>query len=151
MVDTVQIKISGESGYVNDEEVYKDTLIITDHSIEYECKPNINSEMNPVQSWSYTTNSPAFKKLFELGVVATHEIFARDPQCPGTDMPVTRFQVTYSNKEIAKKVYMVNSNEFSECFSILKKMVPPCELMPSVLQTFEDYKKRRLWHDILSR
>ena len=137
--DIAKIMISGESGYVSVEEEYRDTLSITDHSIEYECNPYQPSYLNPIQRWSYATNSSNFKRLFNLALKSTREIFTRDPECPGTDMPVTRFHVTYYNNETIKKVYMADSDEFSECFSILKKMVPPCELVPWVLKTSEDY------------
>ena len=149
--DPAKIIISGTSGYVGIEEEYSDTLSITDNSIEYECNPYRPSYMNPVQKWSYTTNSPAFRKLFELALKATREIFERNPECPGTDMPETEFSVTYHNNETIQKVYLVSSNEFSECFSILKKMVPPCELMPCVLQTSEDYRKEGLWHTMMTQ
>ena len=144
-----KIIISGRSGYVGIEEEYSDTLSITDDSIEYECNPYQPSYMNPIQKWSYKTNSPAFRKLFGLALKATREIFERDPKCPGTDMPETEFSVIYHNNETVQKVFLVSSNEFSECFSILRKMVPPCELMPCVLQTGEDYRKERLWHTVL--
>lgn len=147
--DPAKIIISGRSGYVGIEEEYSDTLSITDDSIEYECSPYQPSYMNPVQKWSYTTNSPAFRKLFEDALKATREIFERDPECPGTDMPETIFTVTYHNGETIKKVYLVSHNEFSYCYSVLKKMVPPCELMPWVLKTSEDYWEERLWHSIV--
>ena len=151
MVDVVRIEIFGESGYVTADEEYTDALIITDHSIEYECKPYEPSDVNPIQKWSYRSNSPAFKRLFSLTITAIQEIFRRDPQCPGTDMPVTTFVLTHSDNKTTKNMYMVNPNEFRECFSILKKMVPPCELVPWVLQTSDDYRKKGLWHRILSR
>ena len=59
------------------------------------------------------------------------------------------FSVTYPNNETVEKVYMVSREEFSGCFSFLKKMVPPSELMPWVLQTYDDYQESRLWYDIL--
>ena len=66
-------------------------------------------------------------------------------------MPETQFTVTYHNNETIKKVYLVNHNEFSECFTILKKLVPPCELMPWVLKTSEDYQKETLWHTVVDK
>ena len=65
------------SGYVPATEEYKDTLVISDHSIDYECNPYEPWKMNPVQKWSYSTNSFAFKKLFELAADALHVVFLR--------------------------------------------------------------------------
>lgn len=149
MLKVVKIVITGCSGYVPSEYEYKDRLIVTDHSAEYDCKPYKPWEMNPVQKRSYTTNSLAFRKLFELAVRAVDEIFVRDPQCPGIDMPVTGFEVFFENGDYTEKTYMVRPDEFSACFAILKKMVPNCELMPWTLQTSEDYHVKRVWHEIL--
>ena len=146
-----QITISGESGYVPATEEYKDTLIITDHSIDYECNPYEPWKMNPVQKWSYSTNSFAFKKLFELAADALHAVFLRDPQCPGTDLPFMYFTVTYEDGKTVKKTYSVNPDEFSGCFDLVKKMVPPSELIPGVLQTSEDYQQRRIWHNLVEQ
>lgn len=117
------------------------TGYIVNHKPDYR---DLISEMNPVQKWSYTTNSLAFRKLFELAVRAVDEIFVRDPQYPGTDMPVTGFEVFFENGDYTEKTYMVRPDEFSACFAILKKMVPNCELIPWTLQTSEDYEKKRL-------
>ena len=40
--------------YVPATEEYKDTLVITNHSIDYECSPYEPWKMNPVQKWAYT-------------------------------------------------------------------------------------------------
>lgn len=140
MNNVVQIKISGESGYVPAEKEYSDVLIITDHSIEYDCKPFQPCEMNPVQHWLYKTNSPRFTRFFNHAVSAVHKIFERDPKCTGTDMPVTKFSVTYQNKKSVNRTYMVSSEEFKECFSIIRMMVPILELIPHVLQKYEDFR-----------
>lgn len=134
MVKVVKIQITSISGFVPAEEGYSDVLTITEHSIEYRSEPYEPSDLNPLQIWSYTTNSLAFKNLYNLVVPSIHEIFKRDPQCPGTDMPVTRFCVTYQNKKSIEKVYMVNRNEFSSCFSTIRRMIPACELIPWALQ-----------------
>ena len=145
----VQIRITGRSGYVSAEEEYKDVLTITDHSIEYECTPYEPWKMNPNQKWSFTTNSIAFGKLFELVADAVIEVFHRNPECPGTDMPETGFMISFSNGKSVHKSYLVGSDEFRDCFDLVKKMIPGCELMPGVLKTSEDYDDWRLYHDIV--
>lgn len=138
-----QIRISGHSGYVlsNDYE-YSDMLIITDHSIEYQCKPYEPSFVNPIQNWSYSTISREFAELFRLAADAVHEVFRRDPKCPCTDLPVTDFTVIYRDGSTVRHHYSVRPDEFSECFVIIKKMVPSCEPVPWVLMTSEDYSAR---------
>lgn len=147
----VQIRISGTSGYVPEEIAYNDTLIITDHSIECDCHPYIPWKMNPNQKWCFTTDSITFIKLFELAAEAVLEIFRRDPKCSCTDTPKTRFDITFSNGKSISKRYLTGTNEFKECFDIIRMMIPGCELMPGVLKTYEDYDKRRLWHEVVDR
>lgn len=81
MLKNVQyIVLEGQSGRVPWEWEYRDTLLITAHSAEYECKPYEPVKQNPVQKWVYITNSPAFQKLFDQMVDAIGEVFERDPQ-----------------------------------------------------------------------
>ena len=61
----------------------------------------------------------------------------------------TSFALFDENGKVEQKLYLVRSDMFAECFSLIKKMVPECELMPWVLKTSEDYEKKRLWHEIL--
>jgi len=63
----VRIVIKGESGYDPVDEAFTDKVTITDSSIKYEYKPHpcSNSEVNVPRKWSYTTDSPLFKKLFK--------------------------------------------------------------------------------------
>ena len=147
-MNIVEIRISCHAEFTR--YAYVDRLALTDHSIEYVCEPDEPYILNPIQKWSYISNSPAFKKLFESAGDAVHEILERDLQCRGTDIPTTSFYIRYSDGKTVENSHMLFSDEFSECYNIIKKMVPPCELMPWVLQTSWDYGKRRLWHDVLS-
>ena len=146
MPAVVEVKISGESGFVLPEDEYADELTLTDHHIAYKCRRYEPLDLDPVQSWAYTTNSAAFKNLFSLAVRAVFESFERAiPE--GDDMPVTRFRLTFQNEETIERVYTADSDEFSSCFSIIKKMIPPCEQVPLVLYTSEDYQKSKAQHE----
>lgn len=149
MPDHVEhIVIRGESGYVPPEWEYKDTLLITGHSVEYECKPYEPKKTNPVQKWVYVTNSPAFRKLFDQVVEAVDEVFARNPQCHCTDLPFWTFQVTYEDGSTVEKVYSAYPEEFKDCFVVIRKLVPPCELIPCMLRMSGDYQQKTLWHEL---
>ena len=133
------------------ESEYSDTLVITDHSIEYDCHPYEPWKMNPNRKWSFNTDSFAFRKLFEHLVDSIKDIYRRDPKCPGTDMSMTDFTIKYSDGHTASKAYFAFKNEFSDCFDIIKTMVPPCELMPSLLEISDDCEARSLWRFIEER
>ena len=132
------IIIRGESGYVPPEWEYTDTLLITEHSVEYECKPYNPMKTNPIQKWVYVTNSMIFKKLFDQVVDAVYEVFIRDPKCSFTDLPFWTFQVTYKDGSMVKKIYTSHPEEFKDCFTVIRKLVPPCELIPCMLRISRD-------------
>ena len=111
----VEVKISGESGFVLPEDEYADELTLTDHHIAYKCRRYEPLDLDPVQSWTYTTNSAAFKNLFSLVVRSVFESFER--AIPGgDDMPVTRFRVTFQNKKPLRERTQPTAMSFPPAF-----------------------------------
>jgi hypothetical protein len=58
-----------------------------------------------------------------------------------TDLGVTSFTVTYTDKTKATRDFILPGDDFKECFAIIKQMVPGCEYTPAVLLTSDDYKE----------
>ncbi len=137
------IVIRGESGYMPPEWAYKDTLLITRNSVEYECILCEPVKINPVQKWAYVTGSLAFRKLFDRVVDAVDEVFARNPKCPCTDLPFWTFQVTYEDGGMVEKAYTAYCEEFQDCFTAIRRLVPPCELIPCMLRMSGNDKHTR--------
>ena len=139
MEKIIMIAIKGESGYDPDDEAYSDKLTIDRDSIRYESKPEMESEINMSRKWSYKTSSPIFKKLFRETAVAVVDILNWELRPFVIDLGVTTFTITYADKTKAKRDFILPGDEFKECFTIIKKMVPGCEYTPAVLLTSEDY------------
>ena len=137
----IRVKITAESGHVPAEYEFRDSLIITENSIEYECSPYMPSDTNHVQSWAYRTNRPEFARQFKLAVIALKRFFFFSPESAYVDMPFVRFQVTDNNDTTIEKRYMINPNEYRECFACIMKMVPPSEQIPCMLQMPTDQQE----------
>lgn len=135
-----RIVMKGKSGYGPVDEVYSDKVIIDRDSIQYEYKPMIESEVNVTQKWSYKTMSPIFQNLFKEVSEAVEAILNWDKIPFYTDFNVTTFVITYTDKTNSVQNYILPSDDFKECFAIIKQMVPACEYIPVVLLTSEDYK-----------
>lgn len=137
--DIIRISIKGESGYCAAEDAYSDRLTITRNSITYDYKPLFESEMNASRKWSYKTISPFFETLFDSTAKAVDEILHMEDVLFVTDIGVTSFTVTYADKTKDARDFYLPGDEFQNCFSIIKQMVPGCEDVPYVIQTSEDY------------
>ena len=137
--EIIRITIKGESGYCSAEDAYSDRLTITRNSITYDYKPLFESETNAARKWSYRTNSSFFGMLFDSAAEAVDDILHMEDVLFVTDIGVTSFTVTYANKTKDVRDFFLPGDEFQNCFSILKQMVPGCEDVPYVIQTSEDY------------
>lgn len=138
MKEVSRIVIKGESGYGPVDKAYSDKVTIDRDSIQYKYKPTIESEVNVTRKWSYKTTSPIFQNLFKEVSEAVEAILNWDeiPFC--TDLGVTTFVVTYTDKTKSERNYILPNDDFKECFAIIKQMVPTCEYIPAVLLTSED-------------
>jgi hypothetical protein len=56
-----------------------------------------------------------------------------------TAIGATEFIITYSDKSRIQKEYRLPSDMFSDALIILRNLIPPCEEIPEVLKTEEDY------------
>ncbi len=141
MKDIIRITIKSESGYCCVEEVYSDKITITKDSIRYEYNPMIESEKNVHRKWSYKTTSPIFQKLFKEAALTVEPILSWEEMLSVEDSGSTTFSVTYADKTKKTRDFFLSGDEFKECFSIIKQMVPGCEYVPAVLLTSEDYEE----------
>ncbi len=127
--------IKGSSGYVPIHEAYNDKLVITPDSIKYEYKPYDETilETNTYRKWSYKTTSPIFNALYKEVVKEVEEIFNHKIEIWAKDVGVIEFIITYEDKnKVSKTVYTTNDT-FIDCFRLIKRMVPNCEYIPTVI------------------
>lgn len=134
-----RIVIKGASGYGSADEVYNDKVTITPTSISYEYKPMYESELNPSRKWSYKTNSPIFRMMYDKVAGMLPAIIERGIQEFCTDIGGIEFNITYSDKTKFKEIYWVPGDYFEELLVAIKRMVPETEYTPAVLLTSEDF------------
>ena len=134
-----RIVIKGASGYGSADEAYNDKVTITPTSISYEYKPMYESELNPSRKWSYKTNSPIFRMMYDKVAGMLPAIIERGIQEFSTDIGGIEFNITYSDKTKFKEIYWVPGDYFEELLVAIKRMVPETEYTPAVLLTSEDF------------
>lgn len=134
-----RIVIKGASGYGSADEAYNDKVTITPTSISYEYKPMYESELNPSRKWSYKTNSPIFRMMYDKVAGMLPAIIERGIQEFCTDIGGIEFNITYSDKTKFKEIYWVPGDYFEELLVAIKRMVPETEHTPAVLLTSEDF------------
>lgn len=139
MKEIIRIKLEGASGYCLVDEAYNDKLTIYPDSIRYEYTPVVETETNISRKWSYKTSSPVFRKVFNDVSVAIEEIMDWEERPFCTDISGVGFEITYSDKTKRKRSFLLPGDDFKDCFSIIKQMIPGCEYIPAVLLTSEDY------------
>lgn len=134
-----RIVIKGASGYGSEDEAYNDKVTITPTSISYEYKPMYESELDPSRKWSYKTNSPIFRMMYDKVAGMLPAIIERGIQEFCTDIGGIEFNITYSDKTKFKEIYWVPGDYFEELLVAIKRMVPETEYTPAVLLTSEDF------------
>ncbi len=141
-MDIIKIMIKGASGYGCVDDAYEDKVTLTDSSISYEYTPHpmSQSEWNVCRKWSYKTDSPLFKSIFQKVAARTPEYLHNDEILFGCDIGPTIITVTYEDKHKESVNYFCPSEFFAEYFRLIKKLVPPCEEVPVVLKTNEDFE-----------
>ncbi len=135
-----RITIKSSSGYCPVDYAYDDKLTVTADGISYEYKPYLVSEENPVRKWRYSSNTRFCKDHFQSFAGKLPVILNRiDTSMFATDIGATEFIITYSDKSRVQKEYWLPSDMFSDALIILRNLIPPCEEIPEVLKTEEDY------------
>lgn len=134
------IVIKSTSGFCPVVYAYNDKLSITPDSIEYEYKPYLESEsiLNPYKKWSYKTANSIYPLAFEKIADAVDEILKRELDAFYTDIGAIDFIVIYGDGSKASRSFKLLSDEFADCFKIIKKIVPATEFTPKVIKIYED-------------
>ena len=133
MAAITRIIIKSESGWGSIDDAYKDKLTIEANSIRYERKPEIKSDYNAYQKWSYRTNAPEFRELFEKLTAAVTSILKWDDELSVTDVGPITFTAVFADKERLSRTFFLPSKDFRRCFNIIRLMVPSLEQTPDVL------------------
>lgn len=141
-MEIIRIVIKGASGYGPVDCAYEDKVTLTPSSISYEYKPHpmSQSETNIYRKWSYTTNSPMFKDTFDMVAAETPKYLHSEDELLALDIGPTDIIVTYEDKHKESLHLFCPSEYFADLFRLIKLLIPPCEDIPAVLMTQEDYE-----------
>ena len=150
MLSVTKIVIKRSPNFFEDPQFNSNKVTITECSIAYEYvsvieKTRIDyqeeSEFETVEKkWSYKTNSPIFKSIYDEIVQMVPDIVERNPAfC--TDIGGMKFIITYSDNSKIERIFFTNRDYFKDWFAIIKKLVPTTEQIPDVLLTSDDYKR----------
>ena len=138
MPGIIKIVMESYSGYSI--ELYRDKLIITSESINYQYTPYIEIDNYTPQKWSYKTNSPLYGQLWNDVKMMIPEIFGLPDSGDWiSDSNTYIITVFFENKQKGKRDFtFCEEPVLTEWLGLIKKMVPSCEKMPNVLKIGKD-------------
>ena len=119
-MDIIKIIIKGGSGYGCADDAYEDKVTLTDSSISYEYKPHPMSQLetNIYRKWSYKTDSPLFKSIFQDIASKTPEYLYNDEILFACDIGPTIITATFEDKHKETVNYFCPSEFFAEYFRL---------------------------------
>lgn len=127
-------------GYCSIDERYEDKLTMTSSSISYEYKPYpMAQSTNVYRKWSYKTNSPIYKFIFDEIVERTPQYLKKDDLMFCCDAGSIEITAVFEDKHKETADYFCSGDFFGEYFTLIKKLLPECEYVPVVILTSEDY------------
>lgn len=138
MKKIVRITIKGSSGYCSSEDAFNDKVTIEENSISYDYKPLFVSEHNQPKKWSYKSNNPFFKTVFDKVCDMLPDALDLNPEIMYTDIGAIEFIITYDDKTKEKKRFFVLGDDFGELFKTIKQLIPTVEDIPVTLMSEED-------------
>lgn len=136
MNEIIKIVIRSSSGFGPIDQAYEDKFVMTPAGMSYELKPCVQSDLNCSLKWSYKTNSSLFTVAFERVCYMMPDILMPNRVCDCTDVGMIDFTVIYSDKTKRNIRYWCTPDTFDECFSVIRDILPPCELVPEVLRSY---------------
>lgn len=140
MKNIKEIVINGYSGYCFIDNAYMDKLIIKPDGIKYVYEPMQESKTNRKRNWSYNTTSEEIELLFYKIADKVLKSIRSEIMVDCTDVGGIEFQIIYDDNSKEKRLFFTVSDDLVDTFRMIKKMVPPCEEIPEVLKTSEDYE-----------
>ena len=115
-------------------------MTITANSIAYEYKPYLENDnsLNVRRKWSYKTTNSIFSLAFEKIAVAVAEILSRDQEAMYCDCGNIDSIVTYEDGNRVAREFGVPADEFSDCFKIIREIIPVTEDAPEAIRISEN-------------
>lgn len=122
MEQVTKIIISTTSGYGIINDAWEDRIVITDHNVHYEFKPETQDKHKPI-SWTAKANNPEHILLFNM----LSKVVLEKIEAPMTsiccDVGVITLSLTFTDKQKKSRSFIVLERDLNPCFSIVKKIV----------------------------
>ena len=129
-----------DEGNIGIDDAWEDRIVITDHNVHYEFKPETPVKPKPI-SWTAKTFNPAYIDLFyKLSNVVLKRIEA-PPLEMYCDIGDITLSVVFSDKRRKTQSYGVPPEELEPCFSIMKQMVNLVTKAPGGMLYEEEYEE----------
>lgn len=136
----VRIVIKGASGYGPVDEAYEDKVTLTPSSISYKYNPQPYAQSETIihKQWSYKTDSPAFRELFEAIAAKTPEyLYNNDELLMALDIGSIDLVVTFEDKH-KESLHLFCPSEycadlFRLCFLLKRIMNPSIILVDCII------------------
>jgi len=123
-----RIVIGGTSGGWIEELAYSAELVVSKNSMRLIRTPEVESEENGAQSFSYNTDSPLFVEKYEKLCGMIPELMKHDQSdFMVMDAGAVSVEVFYSKSETRRMVFYDINDVLNSFLDILETMVPKCE------------------------
>ena len=138
MNDVKRIVITSTSGYGSVADAYQDRLTLTLEGISYKRTPEIESDYNYGRTWTFKTNNREYQGYVDYLAEKVAELIRNGIPYEVTDVGVIGISVIYADGTKLKDSYQINRGYFSGILSELSEFIPPCELIPVLLDYNEE-------------
>ena len=134
MEKIVRITVRSKFNVCQTDAEFHELIAVSAGEIRYRYTPRCESEENPSRSWSYASESPAFRKLFRrLAGCAEKFLSCGDPDV-SRDAGVIALTVVYADQTKKNRIFSVGEDRFSDCLRILNQMIPSGKAAPKLLE-----------------
>lgn len=137
MERVTKIIIKTTSGYCFFEDAFEDKIVITDHSVHYEFRPEFSGKLKPV-SWTAKALNPEHLALFQKLANAVMKKIENPMPIQICDVGVITFALTFADKNKKSQEYCVLPDNLEPCFTIMKQIVRLATAAPSGM-FYEEY------------
>lgn len=132
-----KIIINGNSGFFAIGEAYKDQLIITPESIEYELTTRPQSGSAP-KKWKFTSNSMPFRTLYQTLASRAIAICETEQELMALDGPEVELSVAFSDSSTLSKEISLYVPGIETLVMLIGFMIPAIEEPPKSLEVLEE-------------
>ncbi len=141
----IAIKTSSGMGWTRD--AFHDALIIQKDYMQYEYKPDIESEYNYSRSWTYKSSDAFMREVFRGLADCVFEIINWKVDIKGVDTGQVVFEIQFDDNTELRLEFWASRDCFEECFRAIKRyisLIPFIEKQKTALYNFDDEEEKEV-------